>query len=559
MKQLILTCGKFSLTIFRIMIGFTVCSSCSQKPALPVAVLTGVYYLDAEDGDDKHSGLSVSTAWKTIEHVNKQTFGSGAQVLFKAGQNWYGSLQPSGSGEAGKPVTFGRYGDGPRPAIHGQGEANTVHLKNIAYTTLRDLEITNYAASEEKGISLEEWERRNVTDWFQAINPSQHVSGNSLKTGVRITATDMGEVNQVQLINLHVHGVNGAINQNDEKTKNNGGIFIEITGNRVPTWFNGLLIENCHIHDVDRTGLSNVSSWDRRTLTTNENWTPSLNVVIRNNVFERAGANALIVRVAKNPLMEHNLFHQNGIKGSGNAAFNFNTDGALWQYNESRFTKKNRNDADAGGLDCDYRTKNTIIQYNYLHDNDFGMLVTGGPGNYGGFNDRTIVRYNIFEREGLAERDGESKYAFKVGGKATNTFVHNNVFYLSPSQEDVQMIYHKDWGGDPERTYYYNNIFYMSGNNHGYSLGNSGENHFFNNLCHGNTTINWPVSENPVYDDPLFLQVGNGPAGYQIKAGSPAINIGVVLPEAGAPVTDYFGNPLPVDGPVELGVHQMKR
>ncbi|PKL33507.1 MAG: hypothetical protein CVV45_07360 [Spirochaetae bacterium HGW-Spirochaetae-10] len=153
MKQLILTCGKFKLPVFCIMImtGFTACSSSSQVPGLPVipnddkalpaAILTGTYYVDAENGDDNHSGLSVSTAWKTLEHINKQTFGAGAQVLFKAGQNWYGSLQPSGSGEAGRPVTIGRYGEGPQPAIHGQGVANAVHLKNTAYLVLRDLEI----------------------------------------------------------------------------------------------------------------------------------------------------------------------------------------------------------------------------------------------------------------------------------------------------------------------------------------------------------------------------------------------------------------------------------
>lgn len=83
-------------------------------------------------------------------------------------------------------------------------------------------------------------------------------------------------------------------------------------------------------------------------------------------MFERAGGNALIVRVAQDPLIEYNYFNQNGIKCSGNAAFNYNTDGAVWQYNESCFTKKNVGDADAGGLDSDFRSKNTIIQYNYL-------------------------------------------------------------------------------------------------------------------------------------------------------------------------------------------------
>ena len=518
--------------------------------------LTGTYYVDAENGDDLNSGLTESDAWKTLQHLNRQIFGPGARLLFKAGQEWEGTFQPSGKGAEGNPFVIGSYGEGARPAIHGNGAPSAIHIRNTEYFILRDLEVTNYNASEEDGLTLLNWEENNVAEWFEADNPPQYTSGNTMKTGVRITATDMGEVNQIHLDNLHVHGVNGAINQSSEETKNNGGIFIEITGSEVPTWFNGLLIENCLIHDVDRTGLSNTSSWSTRTLTTNENWTPSLNFVIRNNVFERAGANALIVRVAKDPLIENNLFHQNGIKGSGNAAFNFNTDGAVWQFNESRFTKKNQNDADAGGIDSDYRTKNTIIQYNYIHDNDFGMLVTGGPSNYGGFNDSTIIRYNIFERDGLVQRDGESKFAFKISGRATNTFIHNNVFYLAPEQSEVNLVYHRNWGGSPARSYYYNNIFYLEGNNHGYDFGNSTANYINDNIFYGNPTIDWPEVSLNILANPAFISPGTGPEGYKIGEDSPAIKKGVARDKVGSAPFDYFGNPVPRQGNVDIGIHQ---
>ena len=173
----------------------------------------------------------------------------------------------------------------------------------MEYIVLRDMEVTNFNRNEEGGISLNEWENKNITDWANIDNPNQHIANNKIKTGVRISAQDMGEVSHIHLINLEVHGVNGAIDQSKESTKNNGGIFIEITGNSIPTWFNNLKIEDCYIHDVDRTGLSNVSSWSHRTFSSNDNWKPSKNFVIRNNIFERSGANALIVRVAIDPLI----------------------------------------------------------------------------------------------------------------------------------------------------------------------------------------------------------------------------------------------------------------
>lgn len=558
----------FSSKMVDLLLIFIILISCSttlpdspqpvENPKTELIELNDTYYVDAVNGNDLNLGTSPDKAWKSLEHINKQTFGPGAKLLFKAGESWNGNLIPKGSGSEGKVFEIGKYGEGNRPAINGNGTNAAIHLNNMEYVLLRDLEITNYNSAEEGGMSLNEWEKNNVTDWADAVNPDQFVSGNNIKFGIKISVKDMGEVKYIHLINLEVHGVNGAIDQKKESTKHNGGIFIEITGNNTPTWFNDLRIEECYIHDVDRTGVSNVSSWSNRTFTSNGNWTPSENLVIRNNIFERSGANALIVRVALNPLIEKNLFHQNGIKASGNAAFNFNTDGALWQYNEARYTKKNKNDADAGGLDSDYKSKSTILQFNYLHDNDFGMLVTGGPKKTDGsnFNDSTIVRYNIFEREGLVERDGEIAYAFKIGGNATNTTVHNNVFYLSEEQNYVNMIYHRNWDGYPDRSFYFNNIFYLEGKGHNYELTKSTNSSFKNNLFFGDETVIWPDGEENITGDPQFNNPGNGIEGYLIKSSSPAIGKGFRPENFNFSERDFYNNQINKLSIPDVGIHQ---
>ena len=538
--------------------------SCSSSPFIEPTIindkviLTETYYIDVDLGDDSNLGTSPDKAWKSLNHINNQTFGPNAKILFKSGQRWQGSLSPKGRGKEGKEIVIGKYGEGERPAIDGNGVANAIHLNNMEYIVLRDLEVTNFNSNEEGGLSLNDWEERNITHWANIDNPNQHIANNKIKTGVRISAQDMGEVSHIHLINLEVHGVNGAIDQSKESTKNNGGIFIEITGNNIPTWFNNLKIEDCYIHDVDRTGLSNVSSWSNRTFSSNDNWKPSKNFVIRNNIFERSGANALIVRVAIDPLIEYNTFYQNGIKASGNAAFNFNTDGALWQFNEASFTKKNKDDADAGGIDSDYKSKNTIIQYNYLHDNDFGMLVTGGPKKNDGsnFNDSTIIRYNIFERDGLVKRDGESAFTFKIGGNATNTFIHNNIFYVSDSQGIVDMVYHRNWGGYPDNSYYFNNIYYLEGDNHSYNLTNSTNTFFINNLFFGHSSIKWPEGEGNITEDPQFNNPGNGIEGYHITPTSPTIGRGLRLQNILFPLHDFYNNPINSGTIPDIGIHQ---
>jgi len=117
----------------------------------------------------------------------------------------------------------------------------------------------------------------------------------------------------------------------------NRGIFLKIKGNKVQTYFDDLIFEHCYIHDVDRTGISNKSSWMDRSLDENFNWVPSKHVVFRNNIFERTGANALIVRVSDSVLIEHNLFTHCAIKETGNAFYPFNCDNTLIQFNEAWF------------------------------------------------------------------------------------------------------------------------------------------------------------------------------------------------------------------------------
>ena len=141
---------------------------------------------------------------------------------------------------------------------------------------------------------------------------------------------DFGAVHQIHLRNLFVHDVNGSL-----KTKYNGGIFLEVVGSTKKTWFDDVLIEGCHVRDVDRTGISNQSTWRFRSLEDDRNWVPNKHVVIRNNIVERAGQNGLVVRCAESPLIEYNVFKDNGGKGTGNAMYSYNCNNALVQYNES--------------------------------------------------------------------------------------------------------------------------------------------------------------------------------------------------------------------------------
>ncbi|MFZ4521292.1 MAG: DUF7594 domain-containing protein [Bacteroidales bacterium] len=472
----------------------------------------GTYYIDPLQGNDANSGESTLLAWKTLDRVNAEYFVAGDTILFKCDGVWSGQLAMKGSGVPGKPIVIGSYDSGNKPVISGSGlVTNTVQFNGQHHIELQDLHVTNMGSAAEF--------RRAV--YFQA--------------------EDMGAIGHIILKRLEISDVNGLMD-NTEAAKNCGGIIFEISGTAKETWFDTLVIEDCYIHDVDRTGIANLSTWESRTLTTNSNWVPSRNIRITGNIFEKTGANALIVRVADKPVMEHNLFNQCGIKGTGNACFNFNTDGAVWQYNEACYTKFNAGDEDAGGFDSDFKSINSLIQYNYSHDNDWGAaLLTGGPTTSGGFNDGTVIRYNLFVNN--------KHHQIKTSGHASNSYIYNNTVYNRPTMTGIVVIWHKNWDGYSIDTRYYNNIFQVMGAGASIDLGGSSGNIFDYNLFWGASITHEPADNHKLRLNPMISRAdsaGYGAdtiTGYKLLKNSPAINSGMIVP--GAPLKDIEGNPVP--------------
>ncbi len=516
------------------------------------------YHIDSVNGNDSNDGLEGSP-WQSLANINTTNFQPGDRILFKAGQSWTGTLKPNGSGTSANPITISGYGEGDPPQLNGAGMTNctaasgdphycTIYLYNQEHWVIDGIEITNYNANEEGGISLEEWEQRNITDYAEVVSPEEYTGSNTLKSGILVEVATSGAIEGLLFLNLEIHGING-----DISNKDNGGIFLEIYQGSGPSYFTDILVENCSFHDIDRTALSNWSYYDNREFTSNSNWTPNENYVIRNCQFMRSGANALIVRVSDGALIEQCLFEDCAIKGSGNAAFNFNTDNTLWQFNEFSRTKANPDDEDAGGVDSDYRSSNTTIQYNYLHDNDFGLLVTGGPGRW---NDNTIIRYNIIENDGsIARKGNDGKFAIRYSGSATNVYFYNNVVYLPSSLTNAHVIYIKSWSGaKPDKSYFHNNIFYVQGTGASYNFGPATNNVFTHNVFFGLPAAGEPSDANKVESDPLLLNPGGGDIGYSLKDGSPAIAAGVRLENM--PANDFYGNQIDPKAPIDIGIEQ---
>ena len=529
------------LTLNSITILFAVSALFAQK----------TYYVDATSGNDSNNGTSTSTAWKTINKLNTSSFVPGDVIRFKSGETFPGSLVISSSGSSRNPIIYDRYGNGALPILDGKGGDYTVYAKNKEYLEFKNLKFTNFRPG-----------TITPTDIFSAMI---------------FESEDYGTVNHLHFDNITVFKVNSSTDKSEADTRYHGGILFYARGSAVKSNFNDIIVENSTFEDIGRTGVNIRSDWWKRNSNstfgqdlgdgTLDTWYPTTNMIFRDNIFQRIRGNGLIVRVSVDAMVEGNLFDTCGDGISGNAAFNFNTDGTVFQFNEAKNTVFNQGDSDARGIDSDFRTKNTIIQYNYLHDNGLGGVVaTGGPQTPGfipeRFNIGTVVRYNIVENN--------ARQGMHFSGAIDGLEVYNNVFYADNTHNNLTILNFKKWSAAwPKNINVRNNIFYFTGDNLSYNFrdGNGGGSSgisFSNNLYFGTYASKLPISGNSEtltgvtkdnnysLNDPLFVNSSNGGLTYAVREGSPVLGKGVNFSQ---PTLDYYGSTINKSS-VNIGIFQ---
>ncbi|MCA0900806.1 alpha/beta hydrolase fold domain-containing protein [Microbulbifer agarilyticus] len=396
------------------------------------------FYIDAESGSDRHSGLSPEQAWASLKKVNHQQFSAGDRILFKAGTVYYGALEPKGSGNALNPIVIDRYGQGAKPLIHGEGKKpHTLLLHNVEHWQVNNLAITN-----------------------KGKRPAPR------RRGVIVSAEDIGELHNIELKGLEIYDVNGVL----EKKKGGGsGILIRNQGKQVPSRFVGLKITGNHIHHTTRNGINFLSNASR------DHWFPNLQVKIKDNLIEQVPGDGIVVIGSDGALIEGNTLRDfPDILPEGDAAagiWPWSSDNTVIQFNEVSGHKAKW---DGQGYDSDFNSIGTIIQYNYSHDNYGGFLLVCNNGfkykqdiNIGTIG--TIIRGNVSINDGIRPyptHRGVFSPTFHLTGPIDNTRIYDNIIIVPSKPEGVDntLIAMDDWGKAwPRKTLFENNQIYFEG------------------------------------------------------------------------------------------------
>lgn len=227
------------------------------------------------------------------------------------------------------------------------------------------------------------------------------------RTGLKIECRNYGVSKNIVIDGVDIRDVNGSL----VKEEGGGsGILIVNGGKDVISVFDSLTIENCRIWRCAR----NAMIWSG--YSSRENWHPSKHTVIQFN-----------------EVSDHK---------------------APW---------------DAQGFDSDWNCRNTLIQYNYSHDNDGGMVLIcnsgESPASFNAGNVGTVVQYNISINDGRRTRPtrvGMFSPLIHLAGPVKNTTIYRNIIHAGMKyieEMDCSMMTFDSWGGYPDSTFVHENIF----------------------------------------------------------------------------------------------------
>ncbi|MEP6588191.1 MAG: right-handed parallel beta-helix repeat-containing protein [Polaromonas sp.] len=505
------------------------------------------YYVD-NAGNDNNSGLSPATAWKTLARVNKGTFGAGANILLAAGQTFTGNIfLYSLKGTAAAPITISSQAGGIATII--SSAATAILIGDSSGVVISNLKLVGSGASSSTsmGIFLYNNQPSGVSQSYQRMS------------GLEISGFQSG---------IKVYGGDGGYDD------------VQITGSK---------LYDLKQHGIFVLGSAKPTLWNNRNVVISDN-------MVWNVYGDPANAgvtgNGILVAQTDSAVMARNVVHDCGSMGKGNVG--------LWTYQSNRVRihhnevyNQKTTTTDGDGLDLDGGVTNSVVEYNYTHDNGgAGILVWQYAG--AGLHDNNTVRYNVSVNDG---RDGHSYGAVAIGGEGlSNLFVYNNLLIANPTKAQPMPAL-SIWNDKKliKNVLLANNIFYSTGGN-SFSVSASGLDETFRFVGNDyyDTTNTYSLWSNGVrYTslstwrsgarqeilagagvglqlDPMLVSAANAgvigdPAklknltGYELKNGSPMLGAGINLAkqfQIDMGSEDFFGNPANAETVRDIGVHQ---
>jgi hypothetical protein len=357
----------------------------------------GADYYVSPDGDDANDGTSSGAAWRTLAHVNRVSFTPGDRILLQGDQVFDGNLlfSADGRGTANDPIILTSYGPGKATIRVSSGHGVKVH--NAGAFWISNLILIG-------GVS-------GMVDTYSGVAFHNDLPGDIRLPGIRIE-------------NVEVSGFAG-----------NG---IELGGLSGKSGYSDVRIEHVVVHDNAQNGINIFGEWDQYSY-----GYAHTNVCIRHALaYNNSGVpgparshsgSGIIMSDVNFGIIEQCIAYNNGCmsnssEGGPVGIWAHDSNDVRIQYNES-YSNRTDGKFDGGGFDLDGGVSNSILQYNYSHDNDgAGFMLAQYPSARPSLNN--IIRYNVSLNDGRKNSYG-AIHLFGVFGR---TEIHSNNIYLDSTE-----------------------------------------------------------------------------------------------------------------------------
>ncbi len=507
------------------------------------------YYV-SNTGNDTAIGTSPGTAWKTISHVNSQTFIAGDSILFKRGDYWrQQSLTAPSSGSNLGQIVFGAYGEGSKPKIYGSVQAN--EWTNVSGNIWQSATKVNYNPKT-VGYGAEVFfvEADNLVKWgnYQIYSDLSELTEQYDWTWNSETLYIYAESDpDILYTSVEAPQIANAVLINDKEYLSFDNLEIMyytqvgIRESYAPPELHGLRVTNCHIgclgvkgsaqafglsvkqsdmyiayndiHDCGRRNIS-INLYDVAPVITMQN------VIIENNHLHNGWHTTGIDGINSGTHTMKNITIRNNIIENGE---NTPVDNAN-PYSNAIYIV-----ADPGAEINNVKIYNNVFKY----IKGAGIVVDGV--------DSMLIYYNTFYGHNQnVNVNANFIHTTALHKSPTHVDIRNNLFYnTAPGTSPYSNCIYIDYNTYSEMDFINNNIYW--GNTPTKRLVNIYQSGVIDEVYNANNFSDWITNHgfdinSPTPSDPQFIQA---PDELRLSPGSPAIEAGVSIPGI---TTDFLGN-----------------
>jgi hypothetical protein len=413
------------------------------QPIYP-SVYAGAYYIDSASGNDANDGFTPETAWQTIGKLNSVTFTAGDTIKIKAPHIYETTSTINIKNASLENLVLTSYGTGkPTLSINNLDTLLSLTHSNATTPKIR-VRVNNIIF---KG---------PATNTVEYTGPA--VDSVSRKIGFAYQVSDSTTWSATDSIRLYI------------KNCEFSGF---IRGVQLCNWYFDkpirYTLDSNLIYNCVESGLQVYGGFDSSKYRYNKVY----NIFGTTREGNTYGMNLAFVR---NAVTTRNLVYNIGAGTAGGIGI-ATMGGALntFTYNEVYGVKKNTQDGH--GIDLDNDMDSSIVEYNYIHNNDgAGVLISGltvgamtqfAPYAYGynwkilasSGSDRNVVRYNLFKNNVRASAPNGNAVSFNCVNTHIGNMVYNNTSVLQNNAVTAEAMIAMTSSNGIDSTRIYNNTF----------------------------------------------------------------------------------------------------